>query len=90
MVVNFTGGDTWAPSLRCVKRGGRLLTCGATAGFDPPTDIRFIWTAELDVRGSNGWTRRTCTALLGLVRTGRLAPVIDRGLPLDGRSRPCG
>jgi alcohol dehydrogenase len=44
VVVNFTGGDTWVPSLRCLRRGGRLLTCGATAGFDPRTDIRFIWT----------------------------------------------
>jgi alcohol dehydrogenase len=82
VVVNFTGGDTWAPSLRCVKLGGRLLTCGATAGYDPPTDIRFIWTAEMDIRGSNGWTRADLTALLDLVGDGRLRPVIDRRLPL--------
>jgi alcohol dehydrogenase len=83
VVVNFTGGDTWAPSLRCVKLGGRLLTCGATAGYDPPTDIRFIWTAEMDVRGSNGWTRDDLTTLLDLVGDGRLRPVIDRRLPLS-------
>jgi alcohol dehydrogenase len=83
VVVNFTGGDTWAPSLRCVKRGGRLLTCGATAGYDPPTDIRFIWTAEMDVRGSNGWTRHDLQTLLELVRSGRLRPVIDQRLPLS-------
>ena len=34
-VINFTGGDTWLPSLRCLKRGGKLLVCGATAGYDP-------------------------------------------------------
>ena len=33
VVVNFTGGDTWARSLKCVKLGGQVLTCGATAGF---------------------------------------------------------
>ena len=33
VVINFTGGDTWVPSLRCLRRGGRLLTCGATAGL---------------------------------------------------------
>jgi alcohol dehydrogenase len=82
VVVNFTGGDTWARSLRCVKQGGRLLTCGATAGYDPPTDIRFIWTAEMDIRGSNGWKRDDLAALLDLVRSGRLVPVIDRELPL--------
>ena len=35
VVINFTGGDTWLPSLRCLKRGGKLLVCGATAGHDP-------------------------------------------------------
>src|SRR5581483_4015518 len=34
VVINFTGGDTWVPSLRCLKRGGKLLVCGATAGYD--------------------------------------------------------
>jgi alcohol dehydrogenase len=82
VVVNFTGGDTWARSLRCVKRGGRLLTCGATAGFDPPTDIRYIWTGEIDVRGSNGWRREDLAALLDMVATGGLDPVIDRVVPL--------
>jgi len=85
VVINFTGGDTWAQTLRMVKRGGRLLTCGATAGFDPPTDIRFIWTAEMDIRGSNGWRREDLDALVALVADGRLRPVVDRELPLrDG------
>lgn len=83
VVVNFTGGDTWAPSLRCVSRGGRLLTCGATAGYDPPTDLRFIWTAEMDVRGSNGWQRHDLQELLAMVSNGRLVPVIDHRLPLE-------
>ena len=85
VVVNFTGGDTWPQTLRMVKQGGRLLTCGATAGFDPPTDIRFIWTAEMDVRGSNGWKRSDLEALVAMVEDGRLSPVVDRRLPLtDG------
>jgi alcohol dehydrogenase len=82
VVVNFTGGDTWARSLRCAKRGGRVLTCGATAGFDPPTDLRYIWSGELDIRGSNGWRREDLAALLELVATGGLIPVIDRVVPL--------
>ena len=85
VVVNFTGGDTWASSLRCVKLGGRVLTCGATAGFDPPTDLRFIWTAEMDIRGSNGWKRSDLDQLLELTRTGEFKPVIDSCVPLkDG------
>lgn len=82
VVVNFTGGDTWVPSLRCLRRGGRLLTCGATAGFDPKTDIRYIWTFELQVLGSNGWTPEDLVTLLQMVAGGRLKPVIDRVVPL--------
>ena len=82
VVINYTGGDTWVPSLKCLRRGGRLLTCGATAGFDPKTDIRYIWTYELQILGSNGWTRADIEALLALVDGGKLHPVIDRVLPL--------
>lgn len=86
VVVNFTGGDTWVPSLRCLRRGGRLLTCGATAGFDPRTDIRYIWTFELQVLGSNGWTPEDLVTLLQMVDERRLSPVIDRVLPLRAAS----
>ena len=83
VVMNSTGGDTWAPSLRCVKLGGRVLVCGATAGFEASTDLRYVWSAQMDILGSDGWSREDVTALLGMVRDGRLAPVIDRVLPLD-------
>jgi alcohol dehydrogenase len=83
VVVNYTGGDTWVRSLKALKHGGRLLTCGATAGFDPKTDIRFIWRRELDILGSDGWTRADLLALVEAVRGGRLTAVIDRVLPLD-------
>ncbi len=76
VVVNFTGGDTWTKSLKVMKRDGRLLTCGATAGYNPPEDIRFIWTFELNIVGSNGWSRQDVVDLLGLVKSGRLKPVL--------------
>lgn len=77
VIVNFTGGDTWVPALRSLTRHGRMLTCGATAGYDPTTDIRFIWTFEQNIIGSNGWERSDVTDLLDLVQKGRLTPVID-------------
>lgn len=82
MVINYTGGDTWVPSLRSLSKGGRMLTCGATAGFDPPTDIRYIWTFELQLLGSNGWTVDDLESLLNMVQAGKLKPVIDQVLPL--------
>ena len=82
VVVNYTGGDTWIKSMRCLKVGGRLLTCGATAGYNPPEDIRFIWTFELKVCGSNGWTRQDIAQLFDLVATGKLEVLIDHSYPL--------
>ncbi|MGY8986348.1 MAG: zinc-binding dehydrogenase [Sphingomonadales bacterium] len=83
IVVNFTGGETWMPSIKCVKKGGRILTCGATAGFNTELDLRFIWTFEHQILGSNGWEPEDLTALLDLISSGRLNPVIDSILPLE-------
>ncbi len=78
VVVNYTGGDTWVKSMKVLKVGGRLLTCGATAGFDPKEDIRFIWTFELKVLGSNGWARSDIITLLDLVQQGKLKVLVDK------------
>jgi alcohol dehydrogenase len=82
VVVNYTGGETWVPSLKVLKVGGRLLTCGATAGFAPQEDIRFIWTFELKVLGSNGWARSDIEALLNMVQEGKLKVLVDKVFPL--------
>jgi alcohol dehydrogenase len=83
VVINFTGGDTWVPSFRVTRRGGKILTCGATAGFDPKTDLRYIWTFELKILGSNSWLPQDLERLMELIRDGRLKPVIDTVLPLE-------
>ncbi|WP_155887923.1 MULTISPECIES: zinc-binding dehydrogenase [Cupriavidus] len=82
VVVNFTGGDTWLPSVKSLKRGGTLLVCGATAGHDPKEDLRYVWSFELNIKGSNSFYEADLKALLELVAAGRLDPVIDRVLPL--------
>jgi len=83
VVVNFTGGDTWVPSLRAVHRRGKVLTCGATAGFDPKEDRRYVWSFEIQVLGSNSFMPEDLTALLDLIRRGKLKPVVDKALPLS-------
>lgn len=83
VVVNFTGGDTWVKSLRTLHRGGRVLTCGATAGYDPKEDLRFVWSYELQILGSNGWQREDLYTLLDLVQQGKLKPVIDKTYSLS-------
>ena len=83
VVVNFTGGDTWVPSLRCLKRGGKLLVCGATAGYDPKEDLRYVWSFELKIIGSNSFYDEDLAALMALIAAGKIKPVIDKMLPLD-------
>ena len=81
--VNFTGGDTWVPSIRALALNGRLLTCGATAGYDPKEDIRYIWRREVSIIGSNGWRREDLEALLLETAAGRFDPCVDRVFPLE-------
>jgi alcohol dehydrogenase len=83
VVINFTGGDTWVPSLRCLKRGGSLLVCGATAGHDPKEDLRYIWSFELKVIGSNSFYEENLTDLMKMIVEKRIKPVIDEVLPLE-------
>jgi alcohol dehydrogenase len=83
LVVNCTGRGTWIDSTRCMKLGARLVTCGATAGFDEQIDIRYIWTFEHTLLGSNGWRRSDITALIDHAARGSLKPVIDRVMALD-------
>jgi alcohol dehydrogenase len=83
VVVNYTGGDTWVPSLKALRRHGRLLTCGATAGYDPKEDLRYIWVREIEIIGCNGWTKEDIASLLDYVATGRMKPVVSHVLPLS-------
>jgi NADPH:quinone reductase-like Zn-dependent oxidoreductase len=83
VVINFTGGDTWVPSLRCLKRGGSLLVCGATAGHDPKEDLRYIWSFELKVIGSNSFYEDNLTDLMKMISEKTIKPVIDEVLPLE-------
>jgi alcohol dehydrogenase len=82
VVVNYIGGDTWAKCLKVMTRFGRMLVCGATTGYDPKEDIRYIWSYELSIVGSNAWTPEDQVALMDMVADGTLKPVIDRVLPI--------
>ena len=83
VVINFTGGDTWQPSLKCLKRGGKLLVCGATAGHDPKEDLRYVWSFELQIIGSNSFYDENLVALMQMIEAHTLKPVIDKILPLE-------
>jgi alcohol dehydrogenase len=83
VVIDYNGRDTWPGSIRCTRHGGRLVTCGATTGFEAVTDLRYVWTRELDILGSDGWTRDDLRAILDLVDEGEIVPVIHGVYPLS-------
>jgi len=83
VAVNFTGGDTWIPTQRCMAVRGRILTCGSTAGHLCPIDVRFIWFREIDIIGSRAYLPEDIKACLEFVATGKIVPVIDKELPLE-------
>jgi NADPH:quinone reductase-like Zn-dependent oxidoreductase len=83
VVVDSVGGDTYAKSLATLVKGGRLVTCGATAGPRPQTDLQRIFWNQLSVFGSTMGNRREFAEMLNFVRQRGVKPVIDQVLPLS-------
>lgn len=81
-VIEHVGGDVFAASIRAVRSGGRIVTCGATAGFHPAIDLRHIFFRQVEVLGSTMGSKADLLAVLGHVAAGRLSPVIHEVLPL--------
>jgi NADPH:quinone reductase-like Zn-dependent oxidoreductase len=83
VVVDSVGEKTWMTSLKSVRRGGRIVTCGATTGPNPAEEIRLIYWKHISILGSTMANDREFRALLATVASGRLRPRIDRVLPLS-------
>jgi len=82
VVIEHIGEDVWERSLLCLTTGGRLVTCGASSGFLPKTDLRHVFFRNLEIMGVTAGSRSIMFRLLPLVQQGRLRPVLDRTLPL--------
>jgi NADPH:quinone reductase-like Zn-dependent oxidoreductase len=83
VVIDYIGADTWVRSLRAARRGGRILTCGATTGPTPQTDLRHIFFRQLQILGSTMGSPRDFRDVMKCVFRGQLKPVVDRILPLS-------
>jgi NADPH:quinone reductase-like Zn-dependent oxidoreductase len=84
VVVDSVGQATWERSLRALRRGGRLVTCGATTGPAVSLDIRRLFWHQWTLLGSTMGNRREYREIVRLAERGRLWPVVDRVVPLDG------
>src|SRR5258706_5315640 len=82
LVFEHVGTATWDDSVASLTRGGRLVTCGATSGFDAKIDLRFLFSRQLSILGSYMGTKSEFATVLKLVASGKLKPVLDRTFPL--------
>jgi NADPH:quinone reductase-like Zn-dependent oxidoreductase len=82
MVIDSSGAASWDDSLRSLRRGGRLVTCGATTGSNPPADLQRIFIRQLEVYGSTGGSIEECRQLIALFAAGAIKPVIDQRFSL--------
>ncbi len=82
MVIDSVGEASWSDSLKSLRRGGRLVTCGATTGSNPGADLQRMFIRQLEVYGSTGGSLDEFRQLVGLFARGGVTPVIDRRYPL--------
>lgn len=83
IVIEHVGAATWDESVRCLKPGGTLVTCGATTGADVKINLQFLFARQLSLLGSYMGTMGDMRQALGHVFDGRLKPVVDRVFPLS-------
>jgi NADPH:quinone reductase-like Zn-dependent oxidoreductase len=81
-VFEHVGEATWEQSVAALKWGGTIVVCGATTGFDAPTDLRFLWNKQQNHLGSHLGTKAELMSALRFVESGQIKPVVDRVLPL--------
>jgi NADPH:quinone reductase-like Zn-dependent oxidoreductase len=83
VVFEHVGEATWNESIRSLVPGGRLVTCGATAGYNGNIDIRYLFTRQIALLGSFMGSKSDLLAALEFLKRGLLKPVIDVVLPLE-------
>jgi NADPH:quinone reductase-like Zn-dependent oxidoreductase len=82
VVFEHTGAETWPGSISALARDGRLVTCGATSGYDARTDLRQVFYRHLSLLGSFMGSKAELLDAMRFVERGMIRPVVDRTLPL--------
>ncbi len=82
VVFEHTGAETWPGSVLSLKKDGRLVTCGATSGYDARTDLRQVFYRHLNLLGSFMGSKSELLDAMKFVERGQIRAVVDRTLPL--------
>jgi len=87
VVFEHVGGETFANSIKAVRNGGRIVTCGATSGFTPQIDLRHVFFRQIEILGSTMGSKGDLFTVLDHVAAGRLRPIVHAVLPLREAAR---
>jgi NADPH:quinone reductase-like Zn-dependent oxidoreductase len=82
VIIDSLGGPLFPAMIRALAQGGRLVTCGTTAGYEAAIDLRYVFWRQLSILGSTMAPKSTLLELLRLVADGRLEAIVDRVVPL--------
>ena len=82
VVFEHVGGDTFANSIKVTRNGGRIVTCGATSGFEPSIDLRHVFFRQIEVLGSTMGSKADLLSVLEHTAAGRFEPIVHQVLPL--------
>jgi len=83
IVFEHTGEETWPGSLMSVAKGGKIVTCGATSGFEAVSDLRLVFFKQISILGSTMGSLGEVLEVMSHLESGRLRPVLDRVFPLS-------
>ena len=87
VVFEHTGAHTWGGSIASLKHNGRVVSCGATSGFDVKIDLRKIFYQHLTILGSFMGAKAELLEAMKFVQSGAIRPVVDQTIPLSEARR---
>lgn len=82
VIFEHVGMATWNDSIASLATAGRLVTCGATTGFDAQIDLRVLFARQISLLGSYMGVKSELVTVMKLVAAGKLKPIVDRVFPL--------
>jgi NADPH:quinone reductase-like Zn-dependent oxidoreductase len=82
VVFEHVGQATWEHSIKLCRKGGRVVTCGASSGWDARTDLRHVFFRQIQILGSTMGSKANMFRIAKLLDDGKLRPIVDRVFPL--------
>ncbi len=82
-MIDSVGRETWPLDLKMLRRGGRLVSVGATSGSSAEVDVRYVFAKQISILGAYMGSRAELMDVLRFVEEGTLKPVIDSVFKLE-------